>query len=182
MSPSTPPSPLVAVAGNPNTGKTTLFNALTGARAKVGNYPGVTVERRTATLDTARGKVELVDVPGCYSLLARTGEEQIALASLAGLGERRPDVVMFCVDATQAARASYLVLQAQELGLRVVVALTMVDEAGGAAPDAKALAAELGCPQELIGGDYSRMDIWLHKTVLQKIADNGGNIPKELLS
>jgi ferrous iron transport protein B len=138
-------SPLVAVAGNPNTGKTTLFNALTGARAKVGNYPGVTVERRTATLPTTRGPVELLDVPGCYSLLARTGEEQIALAALAGLGERRPDAVVFCVDATQAARGSYLVLQAQELGLRVVVALTMIDEAGASAPDAKALAEELGC-------------------------------------
>jgi ferrous iron transport protein B len=145
MAPSPPVQPLIAVAGNPNTGKTTLFNALTGARAKVGNYPGVTVERRTATLETARGPVDLLDVPGCYSLLARTGEEQIALASLAGLGERRPDVVVFCVDATQATRSSYLVVQAQELGLRVIVALTMVDEAGPAAPDAKALAAELGC-------------------------------------
>src|SRR5215510_7505815 len=105
---SVPPPPLVAVAGNPNTGKTTLFNAMTGARAKVGNYPGVTVERRTAMVDTARGPVELVDVPGCYSLLARTGEEQIALAALAGLGERQPDAVVFCVDATQVARASYL--------------------------------------------------------------------------
>ncbi len=143
--PSTPPLPLVAVAGNPNTGKTTLFNALTGARAKVGNYPGVTVERRTAELATARGPIELVDIPGCYSLLARTGEEQIALAALAGLGERRPDVVVFCVDATQAARGSYLVLQAQELGLRCVVALTLIDEAGPAAPDARAMAAELGC-------------------------------------
>jgi ferrous iron transport protein B len=145
MSSHLPPPPLVAVAGNPNTGKTTLFNALTGARAKVGNYPGVTVERRTATLPTARGPVDLVDIPGCYSLLARTGEEQIALAALAGLDERRPDVVVFCVDATQAARGSYLVLQARELGLRCVVALTLVDEAGGAAPDARALGAVLGC-------------------------------------
>jgi ferrous iron transport protein B len=146
MSSSAPLPPLVAVAGNPNTGKTTLFNALTGARAKVGNYPGVTVERRTATLPTARGPVELVDVPGCYSLLARTGEEQIALEALAGIGgERHPDVVVFCVDATQATRSSYLVVQAQELGVRAVVALTLVDEAGPAAPDAKALAAELGC-------------------------------------
>jgi ferrous iron transport protein B len=145
MSSHTPPLPLVAVAGNPNTGKTTLFNALTGARAKVGNYPGVTVERRTATLPTSRGPVELVDIPGCYSLLARTGEEQIALAALAGLGEQRPDVVVFCVDATQAARGSYLVLQARELGLRCVVALTLVDEAGGAAPDPKAMGLVLGC-------------------------------------
>jgi ferrous iron transport protein B len=145
MAPEMSAPPLVAVAGNPNTGKTTLFNALTGARAKVGNYPGVTVERKTAMLETARGAVELLDVPGCYSLLARTGEEQIALAALAGLGERRPDVVLFCVDATQATRSSYLVLQAQELGLRAIVALTMVDEAGPAAPDARALAEQLGC-------------------------------------
>jgi len=145
MSPAAASMPLVAVAGNPNTGKTTLFNALTGARAKVGNYPGVTVERRSGVLETGRGPIELLDVPGCYSLLARTGEEQIAVAALAGLGGRHPDAVVLCVDATQAARGTYLVLQAQELGLRVVVALTMADEAGPAAPDAKALAEELGC-------------------------------------
>jgi len=138
-------TPVVAIAGNPNTGKTSLFNALTGLRGKVGNYPGVTVERRSGTARTPRREIELVDIPGCYSLLARTGEEQIAVAALAGLGEPRPDVVICCVDATQVARSSYLVIQALELGTRVVVALTMVDEAHHAAPDPRALGRALGC-------------------------------------
>ena len=140
--------PLIALGGNPNVGKTTLFNLLTGSRARVGNYPGVTVERRVgqATL-TGVGRVEVLDVPGTYSLVARTGEEQIALEAMVGLlGQRRPDVVVLCVDATQLVRGLYLVLQALELGLPVVVALTMIDEAADAVPDASALAARLGCP------------------------------------
>jgi ferrous iron transport protein B len=138
-------APLVVLAGNPNTGKTTLFNALTGARAKVGNYPGVTVDRRTGRLETSRGPVDLLDIPGSYSLIARSGEEQIAIACLAGLDGPRPDVAVFCVDATQLVRSLYLLLQAQELGLRSVVALTMIDEAKDAAPEPRALAELLGC-------------------------------------
>ena len=138
---------LVALAGNPNTGKTTLFNALTGSRAKVGNYPGVTVERRVARFEVAGRAADLVDIPGTYSLAARSAEEQIALAAMVGIrGNPRPDLIVVCVDATQPVRGLYLVLQALELGLRVVVALTMVDEAKKAAPSARALASALGCP------------------------------------
>jgi ferrous iron transport protein B len=138
---------LVALAGNPNTGKTTLFNGLTGSRAKVGNYPGVTVERRVARFELAGRVADLVDIPGTYSLAARSAEEQIALAAMVGLrGNPRPDLIVFCVDATQPVRGLYLVLQALELGLRAVVALTMVDEAGRAAPSARALSTALGCP------------------------------------
>ena len=144
---------LVALAGNPNTGKTTLFNALTGSRAKVGNYPGVTVERRVARFEVAGRAADLVDVPGTYSLAARSAEEQIALAAMVGLrGNPRPDLTVFCVDATQPVRGLYLVLQALELGLRVVVALTMVDEAGRATPSARALAQALGCPVVEVDG------------------------------
>ena len=144
---------LVALAGNPNTGKTTLFNALTGSRAKVGNYPGVTVERRVARFEVAGRVADLVDIPGTYSLAARSAEEQIALAAMVGLrGNPRPDLVVFCVDATQPVRGLYLVLQALELGLRAVVALTMVDEAGRAAPPARALASALGCPVVEVDG------------------------------
>ncbi|ACY16731.1 ferrous iron transport protein B [Haliangium ochraceum] len=140
--------PIVAIAGNPNTGKTTLFNALTGRRARVGNYPGVTVERRSALieLEPGAGPVEVLDVPGAYSLLSRTAEEQIAFDALLGMhGLPRPEAVVFCVDATQLVRSSYVVLQAQEMGLRVVVALTMSDEAGPAAPEPERLAQVLGC-------------------------------------
>jgi ferrous iron transport protein B len=137
--------PIVAIAGNPNTGKTSLFNALTGMRAKVGNYPGVTVERRIGACKTPKRDIEVLDIPGCYSLVARTGEEQIAVAALAGLIGPRPDAVILCVDSTQLARSIYLVLQVLELGTRCVIALTMVDEAKHAAPDPKVLSSALGC-------------------------------------
>jgi ferrous iron transport protein B len=138
--------PQIAIAGNPNVGKTTLFNALTGLSAKVSNYPGITVERRSGEITLPVGKADLHDLPGTYSLNARSAEEQIALDSLAGLhGERAPDAVIVCLDATQLARSAYLLLQCRELGARCVVALTMVDEAGAGAPDPRKLADLLGC-------------------------------------
>ena len=136
----------IALAGNPNVGKTTLFNALTGLSAKVSNYPGITVERRTGVLALPQGQAELHDLPGTYSLNARSGEEQIAFDALTGLGDAvAPDVVVVCLDATQLARSVYLLLQCRELGARCVGALTMVDEAGAAAPDARALGELVGC-------------------------------------
>jgi ferrous iron transport protein B len=137
--------PQIALAGNPNVGKTTLFNALTGSSAKVSNYPGITVERRSGELKLPTGSADLHDLPGTYSLNARSGEEQITLDALTGLhGEAAPDAVIVCVDATQLARSAYLLLQCRELGVRAVVALTMVDEAGAAAPDAQALSRVIG--------------------------------------
>ena len=140
----------VALCGNPNTGKTTLFNALTGAQARVGNYPGVTVDRRVGML-RGHDDIEIIDVPGTYSLTARSIDEQIALDVIVGLAPDataadRPALLVICVDATQLARSTYLVLQAQELGARCLVALTMTDEAGDAAPDSAALGRVLGCP------------------------------------
>jgi ferrous iron transport protein B len=137
----------VALAGNPNTGKTTLFNRLTGSQARVGNYPGVTVELATAELMLDKRRVAVVDVPGSYSLAARSREEQVAIDALLGLGGApRPELVVCCVDATNLSRNLYFVLQAQELGLNLVVALTMIDEAAADAPDADALSRLLGCP------------------------------------
>jgi ferrous iron transport protein B len=135
----------VALAGNPNVGKTTLFNALTGSSAKVSNYPGITVERRIGNLELPLGMVQLADLPGTYSLNARSGDEQIAFDALLGMHGTTPDVVVVCLDATQLARSAYPLLQCRELGARVVGAMTMVDEAGAAAPDASALAQVLGC-------------------------------------
>ncbi|MEO8699686.1 MAG: FeoB small GTPase domain-containing protein, partial [Kofleriaceae bacterium] len=139
--------PQIVLAGNPNVGKTTLFNALTGLSAKVSNYPGITVERRRGTLQLpAERAADLHDLPGTYSLNARSGEEQIAFDAIAGLaGEPVPDAVVVVVDATQVARSSYLLLQCQELGSRCVVALTMVDEAKTATPDPRALGELFGC-------------------------------------
>jgi ferrous iron transport protein B len=135
----------VALLGNPNTGKTSVWNGLTGSHAKVGNYPGVTVERRVGELRGHRD-VDLVDVPGAYSLVARSADEQIALEVVLGLADDpRPDLVVVCVDATQLVRSLYVVLQLQEFGVPCVVALTMTDEAGAASPDPSTLGRELGC-------------------------------------
>jgi ferrous iron transport protein B len=142
--------PFVAIAGNPNTGKTTVFNRLTGARGKVGNYPGVTVERHVGPLSLPDGRtVELMDVPGTYSLSARSEEEQLAIRAVAGLHPlERPNLVVCVVDATQLSRNLYLVLQLIELDLPVVVALNMIDlvEKEGGDIDAGALSSALGVP------------------------------------
>src|ERR1051325_7928628 len=100
-----PDRPQLVLAGNPNVGKTTLFNALTGSSAKVSNYPGITVERLAGKLALPSEHADLHDLPGTYSLNARSGEEQIALDALVGLGGHvPPDVVVVCLDATQLAR------------------------------------------------------------------------------
>ena len=112
--------PLVLLIGTPITGKTTLFNRLTGQNARIGNYPGVTVERRSGSsrLDGNR-QVEVVDLPGTYSLSARSAEEQIALWAVLGQGAyQRPDVCVFVADASQLSRNLYLALQLCELGLQ----------------------------------------------------------------
>lgn len=121
---------LVLVAGNPNSGKSTLFNALSGARTRVANYPGVTIDRRSATVALPDGRsVELTDLPGTYSLSARSREEQIAVESLLGRGPRRPDAILVVADATSLARGLYLTLEILEIGRPVVIALNMADEA-----------------------------------------------------
>jgi len=146
---SVPARPQIVLAGNPNVGKTTLFNALTGLSAKVSNYPGITVERRAGKLALPDARTaDVHDLPGTYSLNARSAEEQIAFDAIVGVHDAPvPDVVVVCVDATQIARSAYLLLQCQELGARCVVALTMVDDfkKQGAAPDARALGELLGC-------------------------------------
>ena len=145
------PSPLVAVAGSPNAGKSALFNALTGARQKVGNYPGVTVERHSGRLMLADGRpVELVDLPGAYSLDPASPDEAVTRDVLLGKqkGERTPDALVIVVDASNLDNHLRFALQLIELGLPTIVALNMVDLAkrDGLELDPKRIEAELGVP------------------------------------
>src|SRR5262249_57186297 len=123
----------VALVGNPNTGKTTLFNALAGMRQRVGNYPGVTVETKKGQMTCAGRSFALIDLPGTYSLAPRSPDEMLAVDLILGQqpGEPRPHVVVSIVDASNLERNLYLTTQALELGVPVVVALNMIDVAEG---------------------------------------------------
>ena len=134
----------LALIGNPNSGKTTLFNLLTGSRASVGNFPGVTVERTSRALKD-RADVELTDLPGIYSLSPYSAEE---LVTRDFLTDERPDAVINIIDCTAAERGLYLTLQLLSLGLPTVVAFNMADEmrAGGGHIDTAAFSAALDVP------------------------------------
>jgi ferrous iron transport protein B len=142
--------PVVALLGNPNTGKTTLFNALAGLRQRVGNYPGVTVETKKGQMTHAGRTFGLIDLPGTYSLAARSPDEMVAVDVILGQqpGEPRPDVVLSIVDASNLERNLYLTTQALELGVPVVVALNMTDVAAsqGLRLDVARLSRQLGVP------------------------------------
>jgi ferrous iron transport protein B len=140
----------IAVIGSPNSGKTTLFNALTGSRARVANHPGVTVDLSQGALRGAERPVELVDLPGTYSLDAETPDERIAREFLLGSlpGESRPDALLVALDGTTLARGMGLVAQLLELGLPTLVVITMIDEvrARGGRIDVPRFSRILGLP------------------------------------
>jgi len=142
---------IIALVGNPNCGKTALFNLLTGARQKVANYAGVTVERKVGTARLASGHtVSVVDLPGSYSLKPSTPDEQVMLEVLEGrrAGEAAPDAIVAVVDATNLRMNLRLVLELTRLGKPLIVALNMADvaRANGLHIDVQLLARELGCP------------------------------------
>lgn len=136
---------LVALGGNPNTGKSTVFNALTGLRQHTGNWPGKTVAKAEGGYEFAGRRYKLVDLPGTYSLLATTVDEEIARDFILS---GQPDVTVIIVDATRLERNLNLVLQVQEITDRVVVCLNLMDEAQrhGLAIDDQQLARDLGVP------------------------------------
>jgi ferrous iron transport protein B len=141
----------VALVGNPNCGKTALFNLLTGARQKVANYAGVTVERKVGTARLRNGRsVSVIDLPGAYSLSPATPDEQVTLDVVEGrrAGEDAPDAIVAVVDATNLRMNLRLVLELRRRGLPVMVALNMADvaRAQGLVIDVARLGAELGCP------------------------------------
>ncbi len=141
----------IALVGNPNCGKTALFNLLTGARQKVANYAGVTVERKMGTAKLNDGhSVTVVDLPGAYSLTPASPDEQVTLEVIEGrrAGEAAPDAIVAVVDATNLRMNLRLVLELKRLGRPMIVALNMADvaRANGLAIDVARLAEELGCP------------------------------------
>ncbi|MDR2194842.1 MAG: ferrous iron transport protein B [Treponema sp.] len=135
----------IALAGNPNSGKTTLFNALTGAHHKVGNYPGVTVEKLEGVMSRGGRQYHLIDLPGIYSLTAYSIDEVVARDFIL---DEKPDIIVDVLDSTNLERNLYLCLQFQELGVPVIGALNMTDEAEakGIKINEKTLSASLGIP------------------------------------
>jgi len=176
---SSAPGPLIALVGNPNCGKTALFNILTGSRQKVANYAGVTVERKEGSLITPSGlRIRILDLPGAYSLDPLTPDEQVTADVLLGrrAGETAPDFVVCVTDATNLRQNLRLVLSLKRLGLPMVVALNMTDIARrkGVVIDAIRLGLELGVPVvETVGvktaGVKSLIDV-LDSTAMPKRA------------
>lgn len=145
------PAPKIALTGNPNAGKSSLFNALTGARQKIANYPGVTVERKTGHASLADGRpVQLIDLPGSYSLDPSSPDEQVTRNVLLGMqaGEQQPDALIIVVDAANLENHLCFALELIALGLPSVIALNMLDlaERDGLTIDPDQLASQLGVP------------------------------------
>src|SRR5882724_5122725 len=139
-----------ALVGTPNSGKTALFNALTGSRQKVANYPGVTVERKAGVLQTAAGhRIDLVDLPGTYSLRGRSPDEEITRDVVLGkLVTETPDLLLCVADATNLRVALRLVIELKRTGRPLMLVLNMIDIARrrGIEIDLEKLSAELGVP------------------------------------
>ena len=164
--------PLIAVLGCPNTGKSTVFNRLTGLRQRTGNYPGVTVEKITGIARLGKHEVQLVDLPGTYSLAADGPESGITLDVVLGLAEGlpRPDALLLVADATNLRRSLYLFSQTRELGLPVAFALNMQDvaERQGEKLDARALARRLSAPVTPMSANRGK-GVQALRTVLERL-------------
>jgi ferrous iron transport protein B len=170
--PSAKPLVTVALIGNPNTGKSTLFSALAGVHQRVGNYPGVTVEKKTGRMDFAGVHYELIDLPGLYSLAPRSRDEMVAVDLLVGRESDAPpvDAVICILDASNLERNLYLASQVLELGLPTVMAVNMLDVAKsrGIAVDLAMLEKRLGIP--IVGVQANRnMGIADLKAALAKL-------------
>ena len=166
----------IALAGNPNSGKTTMFNALTGSNQRVGNWPGVTVEKKEGTLKGSKDVI-IQDLPGIYSLSPYTLEEVVARNYLVG---EKPDAIINIVDGTNIERNLYLTTQLLELGIPTVVAVNMIDivRKNGDAIDVKRLAAALGCEVMVTSALKGEGSVEVARRAAQlAAAHKPGNIP-----
>lgn len=163
----------VALAGNPNAGKSTIFNALTGSRQHVGNWPGKTVEKKEGIWVNNGSQVKIVDLPGTYSLTAFSLEEVIARDFII---DQKPDLVVTVVDSSNLERNLYLVVQIIELGVKVIMALNMSDlaESRGIKIDIEKLSSGLKIPViSTIASKEMGLD-QLKKEISAAIKQNGG--------
>ncbi len=178
-------TPTVALVGNPNTGKTTLFNALAGMNQRVGNYPGVTVETKKGKLRIGALSLDVIDLPGTYSLAPRSPDEMVAVDVILGNNpsEQRPDVVVTIVDASNIERNLYLMTQVLELGVPVIIALNMIDvaEGQGLKIDVDRLSQQLGVPivplQANKGKGLDRLKAAIAKILDQPTCAEGPTFP-----
>ena len=165
----------IAVVGNPNSGKSTVFNRLTGLRQRIGNYPGVTVESHVGTIQVNERRIELVDLPGTHALSAHSFEEKIAIDVILGRmeGARPPDGILAVVDASNLYQGLYLVQQLLELGLPVAVALTMLDAA-----DVDGIRIDIDRLSERLGGTPVFPVIATSGRGVEKLRDGIGRLSK----
>ena len=179
--------PCIAIVGNPNSGKTTIFNLLTGLRQKVGNYPGVTVEKKVGECFSQHGKkLRLIDLPGAYSLNARSPDEAVLRDVLLGRqpGTQRPDRVVCIVDGSNLERHLYLVTQVLELGLPAILVVNMIDVVADRQQviDCTALSRRLGIPvipmQAVTGQGLTELKIALSREDLPKPAWTAPPLPE----
>ena len=160
----------IALSGNPNAGKTTVFNAITGARQHIANYPGVTVEKKYGTVVHKGHEIEVVDLPGTYSLTAYSLEEIVARDFIIN---ERPDLVVDIVDASSLDRHLYLAVQLKELGVPLIIALNMVDmaETRGITVDHQKLSSQFGAPVVPMVARLNKGIEDLLDTVIQVVRD-----------
>jgi ferrous iron transport protein B len=165
---------IIGLAGNPNSGKTTVFNNLTGARQHVGNWPGVTVEKKEGSCSYNGYSIKVVDLPGVYSLTAYSPDEVIARNFIL---EEKPDVVVDIVDASNLERNLYLVIQLLEMGAWVIVALNMMDEADSRKYriDVEGLSRLLGAPVVPMVANRNRGTVELFDEIV-KVAENKARV------
>ena len=151
-----PTNKTVALIGNPNSGKSSLFNKLTGLRQKTGNFPGITVEKKAGTFDVNDSSIRLIDFPGTYSLHPTSNDERVVLNILANKADKDyPDAIIYVADITNLERHTLLLTQILDLGIPVLLALNMVDLLGkewATIYDVQKLQSEFGIPVQAISG------------------------------